>query len=274
MSFWGGSRRISIMIKKIVMSLVLILLTGTTAIAAEFVTFKGTGTAAEPDPLILTAKLTKPKGEGPFPAVVMLHGCGGALSKRDNQWAERLVSWGYAVLQVDSFKPRGIRSVCADRSSNSRFIPKRVRDAYDAKTYLSGLSFIDRGRIVVMGWSHGGWTALHTLSEKGKEPFKAAVAFYPWCDVPMAELNAPLLILMGDADDWSPSDRCVSRKPAEKTELDLILKVYPNAYHDFDAIHVDGYAKGVTKSHRLLYNEEATNDAIVRVKGFLEKHLK
>ncbi len=258
----------------VIISFVLILLAATAAIPADFVTFKGTGTAAEPDPLILTAKLMKPEGEGPFPAVVMLHGCGGALSKRDNQWAERLLIWGYTIMQVDSFNPRGIRSVCADRSSNSRFIPKRVRDAYDAKSYLSGLPFVDGNRIVVMGWSHGGWTTLHVLSEKGRDSFKAAVAFYPWCDVPMADLNSPLLILMGDADDWTPSDRCVSRMPSGKTKLDLILKVYPNAYHDFDAIHADGYAKGVTRPHRLLYNKEATEDAVVRAREFLEKHLK
>jgi dienelactone hydrolase len=261
-------------INEIGLSLAFTVLIATAAMPAEIVSFKGTGTAAEPDPLMLTAKFTKPGGEGPFPAVVMLHGCAGAFSKRDSQWAERLISWGYVVLQADSFRPRGIRSVCADRSSNSRFIPKRVRDAYDAKTYLSGLAFVDGNRIAVMGWSHGGWTTLHVLSEKGKEPFRAAVAFYPWCDVPMTGLNSPLLILTGDADDWTPSDRCVSRIPAEETNRDLILKVYPNAYHDFDQIHVDGYAKGATKPHRLLYNKEAMEDAVVQVKGFLEKHLK
>ena len=60
--------------------------------------------------------------------------------------------------------------------------------------------------------------------------------------------------------------------PPERTSPDLILKVYPNAHHDFDSIHVDGYAKGVTKNHRLLYNKEATDDAVLQVKEFLENH--
>jgi dienelactone hydrolase len=258
----------------VIIALMLVVGMAFTASAAEIISFKGTGTAAEPDPLMLTAKLTRPGGDGPFPAVVMLHGCGGILRKRDNSWAQRLTNWGYVALQVDSFGPRGVTSVCADRSSNFRFIPKRVRDAYDAKVCLSGLSFVDRNRISVMGWSHGGWAALRILSEKERDPFRAAIAFYPWCDIPMEHLNAPLLILMGDADDWCPSKRCVSRIPSEKTTHEITTRVYSGAYHDFDGKGVNRWAQGVTGSHYLLYNEEAAEDAIVQVKNFLEKYLK
>ena len=58
--------------------------------------------------LILTGRLNKPDGEGPFPAIVLLHGCGGIQPKRDHRWAERLSGWGYVTLQVDSFWPRGL----------------------------------------------------------------------------------------------------------------------------------------------------------------------
>ena len=262
------------MLREVIIVLMLVVGLAVKASPSEIITFKGTGTAAEPDPLILTAKLTKPDGDGPFPAVVLLHGCGGILLKRDNPWAERLSNWGYVALQVDSFRPRGVTSVCADRSSNSRFIPKRVRDAYDAKVCLSGLSFVDRNRIAVMGWSHGGWTTLHVLSEKERDPFRAAIAFYPWCGIPMTDLNAPLLILMGDADDWTPSKRCTSGMPSERTTHEISMTVYPNAHHGFDGKGVDRRVQGVTGPHRLLYNEKAAEDAIVRVKNFLEKYLK
>jgi dienelactone hydrolase len=262
------------MLREMIIALMLVVGLAVKASPSEIVTFKGTGTAAELDPLILTAKLTKPDGDGPFPAVVLFHGCGGILLKRDNPWAERLSNWGYVALQVDSFRPRGVTSVCADRSSNSRFIPKRVRDAYDAKDYLSGLSFVDRNRIGVMGWSHGGWATLRTLFEKERDPFRAAIAFYPWCDVPMADLNAPLSILTGDADDWCPAQRCISRMPSGNSTHEVTLKVYPHAHHDFDARGVDRMVQGVTGSHLLLYNQEAAEDAIVQVKNFLEKYLK
>jgi len=58
-------------------------------------------------------KLTKPDGDGPFPAVVLLHGCGGMTSSYPNQWDQRLAEWGYVSLQVDSLTPRMISSICA-----------------------------------------------------------------------------------------------------------------------------------------------------------------
>ena len=54
----------------------------------------------------LKGKLTKPDGDGPFPAVVLLHGCGG-MQDRDYGWVGKLKSWGFVTLMVDSFGPRG-----------------------------------------------------------------------------------------------------------------------------------------------------------------------
>src|SRR3972149_5417972 len=57
------------------------------------------------------AELRRPPGQGPFPALVLLHGCSGITSvQRD--WAERLSEWGYVTLIVDSFGPREVRNVC------------------------------------------------------------------------------------------------------------------------------------------------------------------
>ena len=48
---------------------------------------------------------------GPYPAVVVLHGCGG-ISSHSTGIADRLGSWGYVALAVDSLSPRGISSAC------------------------------------------------------------------------------------------------------------------------------------------------------------------
>jgi dienelactone hydrolase len=81
--------------------------------AQEWVTFESKTKAGEI--LKLTGILTIPNGKGPFPAVVMLCGSGGLKNKDDarqqKSWAERLMSWGYASLQVDSFGPRGYDNV-------------------------------------------------------------------------------------------------------------------------------------------------------------------
>jgi dienelactone hydrolase len=73
--------------------------------AAETVRFAaGPG---QPDPLILHGYLRRPGGDGPFPAAILLHGCGGDPTGLDRNWGERLQSWGYVSLTVDSSVPEG-----------------------------------------------------------------------------------------------------------------------------------------------------------------------
>ena len=261
--------------------------TVTLAGAADTVTFQGTTKTKAGDFVMLKGKLTKPQGNGQFPAVVLLHGCRGIDNAQD-AWAERFASWGYVALQVDSLSPRGEKEICA-----TPFLipfPNRVQDAYDSKAYLAGLPFVDRNRIAVAGWSHGGaltiasvsprnylaWAnismAYAALARKPEAPFQAAVAFYPWiCVSELKDSEAPLLILTGEPDLVAPVSFLRINMPSEKTPKEVILKVYPDAYHTFDAEGVDiTTPAGV----RLKYDPVATADAIVQVKGFLAKHLK
>ena len=71
------------------------------------------------EPTKLSGLLSKPGGDGPFPAVVLLHQCNGLNDAVGAQWAKRLVGWGYAVLRVDSFAPRGLKNVCAYETKGS-----------------------------------------------------------------------------------------------------------------------------------------------------------
>ena len=56
--------------------------------------------------------LTKPKGAGPFPAVVLLHSCLGLPSDRQ-AIGTTLAGWGYVALFVDDFATRGLRDTCS-----------------------------------------------------------------------------------------------------------------------------------------------------------------
>ena len=58
--------------------------------SADWVTFKGTCTTIDGDRFMLRAKLSKPGGEGPFPAVIMMHCCAGDTPYLD-PWEESLV---------------------------------------------------------------------------------------------------------------------------------------------------------------------------------------
>jgi dienelactone hydrolase len=244
---------------------------------AESIKFKSTQKSIDGNPLLLMGVLTKPEGHGPFPAIVFLHGwCGHEFGKpRSESWVSRLVDWGYVTLQLDSFSTRNVSNECSDKTEMFLLSLARVKDAYDAKDFLAEHPFVDRNRIALLGWSFGGRTSLYVLLKQIKPqsketPFKAAIAFYPYCDMPLYNLNAPLLILTGESDDLLKAKWCTEMMPSEQPDLEIILKIYPGAYHDFDWEGMDELYEG----HRLLYDPVAAKDAINQVKKFLGKHLK
>jgi dienelactone hydrolase len=255
--------------------------------AVEEISFRGRSKSASGDPLTLTGKLYKPQGDAPFPAMVLMHGCGGITEKIEDAWAKRLVSWGYVVLEVDSFGPRGKKNLCDD----AYVVPEntRAQDAFDAKVFLSQQAMVDRRRIGIMGWAHGGGAVLCAISLsnmedyhwqkkgvspsdliKGDGPFQAAVAFYPYCAKRLEDSESPLLILIGEKDSWCPAEMCKVNVPGFKTNNEIRLKIYHDTYHGFDAEDVDTVVAG----YRVAYDWRATLDAIFRVRDFLAKYLK
>jgi dienelactone hydrolase len=236
--------------------------------AAETVEFKGVG-------LTLSGKLNKPDGDGPFPAVVLLHAYTGITPSYD-PWIKRLTGWKYVTLLVDTFTPRGIKEETGYPFKVSR--QSRVQDAYAAKSYLSTLKYVDSKRIAVMGWSYGGVaTVLSVTTESGiknqDDYFRAGIAFYPGCTKEVrATLEAPLLILIGDKDDWTPPAKCEELENTlnwDKASQELVFKTYPNTYHGFDIVGLD---RKVGR-HQMKYNPESAADAFEQVKSFLEKHM-
>ena len=78
-------------------------------------------------------------GGGPFPAVVVLHGCIG-ITGHFTGIADRRSSWGYVALAVDSLGPRGL----ADRSGVGLSI-RRSMPMRRCATWRSCISSIRRG---------------------------------------------------------------------------------------------------------------------------------
>ena len=218
------------------------------------------------------AELYRPEGTGPFPGMIVLHGCDG-IGRHYRQWARRLRSWGYVALLVDSFRPRGVATTC----NHGMDVPplSQAQDAFAAAAYLRTLHDVRPDQIGVIGFSHGGWAVLKavlasTVQHDQAMPFAAAVAFYPGCQKPDSGLATDTLILIGDADDWTPVDACrrwFSR--VEKGAHVLEMKVYPGALHGFDAPHPPYQYAG----HFVGRDPEAAEDAIALAQRFLAQRL-
>jgi len=209
--------------------------------------------APEQSAAAIPIEVMKPDGEGPFPAVVILHDCSGLgprSSGSPKRWARLLVERGYVVLIPDSFSTRGhAQGVCTDPSPSRNDVSpyRRVRDAYEALAHARGLPYVDGAHVGVMGGSHGGSTTLATMAQPGSKPgFAAAVALYPGCNARFGEWRpgtpgvyrpqAPLLILVGEKDDWTPAAPCVELAERSRAAgLPVRTKVYPGALHSFDS---------------------------------------
>jgi dienelactone hydrolase len=220
----------------------------------------------------LAARLVRPAGDGPFAAIVLLHGCDG--TDLDSDWVARAFGdWPYAFLDVDSLGPRGRSEVCTrylDVTPN-----ERARDAHAARAWLARQPFVDPDRIAVMGWSHGAMTALEAITNRDinapdrAEPFAAAVAFYPYCPLKLRRPDAPLLLFIGGADDWTPPGACRAMQPVGDGLPEYQLVEYPDATHAFDWAEAPPTYFG----YSLRYDPVATADAYARVRRFLAKYL-
>ena len=173
------------------------------------------------------------------PAVVALHGCGGPFPARDGQWRDVFLAEGRAVLLPDSFGSRGLGSQCGVRHRGIAPDRQRRTDTVAAAEWVASRPETPAGGVAVVGWSNGGSTVLATAREGAMRPglVRGFVAFYPGCRIYAEQADwapsAPLLIVMGADDDWTPAAPCRTLAARFPDRIRLVL--YPGAYHDFDA---------------------------------------
>jgi dienelactone hydrolase len=250
---------------------------GTPEAAAQPVRFPSVAVgniAAGPE---LSGWLYRPDGAGPFPAILLAHPCNG-VSAHTNVWGRLLASWGYVTVAPDSFGPRGEKTGVCGRG-NIVGGNARVADVAGALDWLNAQPFVRKNDIGLIGHSHGGWTTMRAvqgnfgLAQRG---LKAAVAYYPFCGAMDGDVAVPLLILIGDKDDWTPADNCRRLQAAGFKRPGLVEAIYyPKAYHSFDSpapYRIITVADG--KSHELSYDPVAAPDAEARTRAFFDKHLK
>lgn len=219
----------------------------------------------------LDAVLLTPDGPGPFPVVILLHGCSG-VRPIQREWAARLRSWGYAALILDSFSARGGVNVCANTNQPLVTPRDRAADVMSAALYLRTLPNIDGTRIAVLGDSHGGSTAAWVTRTEYERLYPgllaASVDYYGYCGIAADHGTVPLLVLSGEADDWVPPSNCLAFAKQRKPNQPFEIHIYPGAVHMFDSPSVN--ALQVNEGHKLQYDHAAASDSYDRVRMFLD----
>ncbi|MBC7954992.1 MAG: dienelactone hydrolase family protein [Cytophagales bacterium] len=183
-------------------------------------------------------------------AVVLLHGCGGMydrkgqVSQRMRDYAALLNQQGLHALLVDSLTPRGETEICTQRTGTRKVtLAQRRLDALAALQWLAQRPEVNAQRIGLMGWSNGGSTVLSATNTRHTDVAALAVkpafavAFYPGCEVELKRGYAPvapLLMLVGEADDWTAAAPC-QQLSAKAMGPKVEIETYAGAYHGFDS---------------------------------------
>jgi dienelactone hydrolase len=234
------------------------------------------------DPAVkaIGAALFKPAGAGAFPAVVYMPGCGGIDSPVNRELqktlTDHLLAKGIAVLIVDPYTPRNEpKGVCAnlgnlDGESAMRYATRGSNDALAATAALKAMPEIDAKHIFLAGFSLGGTSSLLATDTKNPVSHGAAVAgviaHYPFC-YDGVDSVAPVLVLIGEKDDWTPAEKC--QAVTGKSNFDLV--VYPGITHAF----MSPFPQPTdVLGHHLVYDETSARDAQRRSDAFLAAHIK
>jgi len=107
-----------------------------------------------------------PPGDGPRPAVLLFHGCGG-MRAHLHLYAKAAVEAGWRAFLVDSYRPRGWTNrfashfVCLGLAFRGY---KRAGDVLAATWGVAQLPGVDAKRLCLAGWSHGAWGVMDLLT--------------------------------------------------------------------------------------------------------------
>ena len=245
---------------------------------------------AEPASALNTPRMAmlKPSGTGPFPAMVLFHQCSG-LNATLVDWAKEAVAHGFVVLLIDSLGPRHVKSVCEGPKMGVNFA-RGTRDALQAAEHLRGQPFVDKDRVVFVGFSWGAMVGLlassyhYAASLDAGSGFAAVASFYPGCfrvvppsgappyEILNPDIERPLFVLMGEADTETPPVECIARlETAKAGGAPVSWHIYPGATHCWDCKHADGLNKIDFRGHAVVYrfDKAVTQDSRDRLFDFL-----
>lgn len=210
--------------------------------------------------------LARPVGQGPFPALVLIHEWWG-LNDNIKGLAVDFAQQGYVALAVDLYEGE-----VADTPDAAGTLAGAVREDVDdafanleaAVAYLGGRQDVNEDSLASVGWCFGGqWAYEMAKNDLGID---ASVMYYgrfmPEDDLSM--MRADILGHFGEDDRSIAVDDVIQfQAKLETLEGDHAVFIYPNAGHAF-----------ANEDNEDAYNEEAAKLAWRRTMEFLSQELK
>ncbi|MEM9168129.1 MAG: prolyl oligopeptidase family serine peptidase [Pseudomonadota bacterium] len=137
------------------------------------------------DGLMIPAYITKPKGKGPWPAVILPHG-GPEVPEviGFDEWGQMLANNGFLVLQPGFRVTQGWGLKHYEAAlGGGAWGGSMQDDKEDAVTYLVERGLTERDGAAIFGWSYGGYAAL-AAAVRGNDFFQCAISGAPVANLP------------------------------------------------------------------------------------------
>ena len=207
--------------------------------------------------------LAKPKKEGVYAAVVMIHEWWG-LNDNIKEMARSLAAEGYVVMAVDLFG-----KIAKDANEARQLITpinknpaEAINNMKSAVQFLKNQNNVDDNKIASMGWCFGGGMSMQlALNEK----LAATVIYYGNLETDKEKLKAikwPVLGIFGEKDTSIPIESARKFDAAlDELKIENEIYIYPNVGHAFANPSGANYAPQETK------------DAWKKTVEFLERNL-
>lgn len=212
----------------------------------------------------VSAYLATPAGDGPFPALLLIHEWWGL-----NEWikhnADEFARQGYVAMAVDLYRGR-VAASSDEAHELMRGLPEgRVaRDLRSAFGFLSQDLRVNATKIGCIGWCMGGGYAL--MAAMTLPELAAAVVCYGrlvFEEEEIKKIGCPVLGIFGEKDRGIPAASVkIFERQAQKLNRDVRVTVYPEVGHAFMNPNNAGF------------NAEVAAEAWRRIYAFLNAKLK
>ena len=189
--------------------------------------------------LALTGRLARPEGNGPFPAVLVMHDAIG-LGRHVQESARRLAALGYVALCADMYgdaartgDPQAYVPCFMALQGDPEKLRARVVAAYDTLLSLPG---VDTDRTAAIGYCFGGQCVLE-LARSGAAA-RSVVSLHGLLTtrLPAAagDVAAKMLVLTGALDPYVPvADVAGFQQEMTEAGADWQVTVYGSGWHAF-----------------------------------------
>jgi carboxymethylenebutenolidase len=228
----------------------------------------GPATIKAADGANLIGYIARPKADGKYPAIIVMHENRGLL-EHIKDVTRRVATAGFAAVAIDVLSREGGADKLSDQAAYNASLSKRapadmVKDFTSALDHMKAQPYVNGAKLGAVGFCFGGGTVWHLVNLGGPTVVQAAVPFYgpvPQEPSGMTVTKAAVLGVYAETDNNVNSGQGRAEDAMKKAGATYKFTTYPGTMHAF---HNDTGARYVPDQSR-----KAWVDAIEWFKRYL-----